>query len=201
MADKRITDVDYVSSLNSDESFFINQNNAIKQINKSNVVFGIANGGTGATNAADALSNLGITATATELNYCDGLTGNIQAQLNSNQSNLDNKMSISPYSIELNKNGESSIHGGYIDFHFGGSSEDYTSRIIEDSKGVVLLNNKEIRTGTVEVNNGGTGATDGATGLKNLFAAGYTVVSPYQYGDTLPDAGMQGRIFYKKVSG
>ena len=59
MANKRITDVDFVDSLNSNESFFINQNNAIKQINKENVVFGVANGGTGATTANEARINLG----------------------------------------------------------------------------------------------------------------------------------------------
>ena len=42
----------------------------------------ITNGGTGATNAAGALTNLGLTATAAELNYCDGVTSNIQTQLN-----------------------------------------------------------------------------------------------------------------------
>lgn len=42
----------------------------------------IANGGTGATTAAAALTNLGITATAAELNYTDGVTSNIQTQLN-----------------------------------------------------------------------------------------------------------------------
>ena len=55
----------------------------------------VAQGGTGATTAAGALTNLGLTATAseintldgitttvTELNYCDGVTGNIQTQLN-----------------------------------------------------------------------------------------------------------------------
>lgn len=42
----------------------------------------IANGGTGATTAAAALTNLGITATATELNYVDGVTSNVQTQLN-----------------------------------------------------------------------------------------------------------------------
>lgn len=43
----------------------------------------IAQGGTGATTAAQALINLGLTATATELNYCDGVTSNIQTQLDS----------------------------------------------------------------------------------------------------------------------
>lgn len=42
----------------------------------------VASGGTGATTAADALINLGLTATATELNYTDGVTSNIQTQLN-----------------------------------------------------------------------------------------------------------------------
>lgn len=42
----------------------------------------VTKGGTGATTAAAALSNLGLTASAAELNYCDGATSNIQAQLN-----------------------------------------------------------------------------------------------------------------------
>ena len=42
----------------------------------------INKGGTGATTAAQALINLGLTATAAELNYVDGVTSNIQTQLN-----------------------------------------------------------------------------------------------------------------------
>ena len=57
--EKRITDVDFLDSLSGDESFFINQNSAIKQINRSNIIFGITNGGTGATTAKDARVNLG----------------------------------------------------------------------------------------------------------------------------------------------
>ena len=41
----------------------------------------ITKGGTGATTSSGALTNLGITATASELNYCDGVTSNIQTQL------------------------------------------------------------------------------------------------------------------------
>ncbi len=52
---------------------------------------------------------------------------------------------------------------------------------------------------TVPVNNGGTGATDGATGLKNLLAAGPTILSAHQYGDTLPATGVEGQIFFLRV--
>lgn len=52
----------------------------------------------------------------------------------------------------------------------------------------------------VPIVNGGTNASDGATGLKNLFASGITVLSPYQYGDSLPAAGTAGRIFFKKIT-
>jgi hypothetical protein len=41
----------------------------------------VANGGTGSTTAAGALINFGLTATAAELNYTDGVTSNIQTQL------------------------------------------------------------------------------------------------------------------------
>lgn len=52
----------------------------------------------------------------------------------------------------------------------------------------------------VPIANGGTNASNGATGLKNLFAAGNTILSSYQYGDTLPAAGNAGRIFFKKLT-
>ena len=53
--------------------------------NANNITSGtipITRGGTGATTATGALTNLGLTATATELNYCDGVTSNVQTQLN-----------------------------------------------------------------------------------------------------------------------
>ena len=56
------------------------------------------------------------------------------------------------------------------------------------------------KTDIIPIENGGTNATDGSTGLKNLFADGITVLSSYQYGDELPTAGTVGRIFFKKLS-
>ena len=37
--------------------------------------------------------------------------------------------------------------------------------------------------------------------MTKLLAAGPMVLSPHQYGDTLPDPGIPGRIFFKRVSG
>ena len=44
------------------------------------------------------------------------------------------------HSIELNSAGSLSGYGGFIDFHFNGSSADYTSRIIEDASGKLNIN-------------------------------------------------------------
>ncbi len=57
----------------------------------------------------------------------------------------------------------------------------------------------KIADGAVTIAKGGTGSSNGATGLANLLAAGYTVLSANQYGTALPTAGTAGRIFFKKV--
>lgn len=61
------------------------QSNGTKLV-KSTDIIPVANGGTGATTADVALANLGLTATAAELNYTDGVTSNIQTQLNGKSS-------------------------------------------------------------------------------------------------------------------
>ena len=58
----------------------------------------------------------------------------------------------------------------------------------------------DVTSGTLAVARGGTGSTNGATGLNNLLKAGNTVLSSYQYGDELPSAGTKGRFFLKKVT-
>ena len=43
------------------------------------------------------------------------------------------------HGIELNSHGSLSNYGGVIDFHFNGSSDDYTSRLVEKDVGVLSL--------------------------------------------------------------
>lgn len=57
----------------------------------------------------------------------------------------------------------------------------------------------DITTDAVSMERGGTGANNGANGLKNLFAAGQTIISPNQYGTQLPSDAAAGRIFFLKV--
>lgn len=79
---------------------------------------------------------------------------------------------------------------------------EYDEKTFETKENVEsLLNTKfdKPENNIVPIANGGTNAADGATGLKNLFAAGNTVLSSYQYGDELPAAGNAGRIFFKRL--
>jgi hypothetical protein len=68
-------------------------------------VLPVANGGTGASTA-------------------DGARSNLDAMKNR------------PGSIEFNP-ATDATHGGYLDFHYNGRTDDYTSRIIEESSGVL----------------------------------------------------------------
>lgn len=153
MTTKRITDVDFLDKLESNESFFVNKNNAIRQIDKANIVFGITNGGTGATDAATARANLGAA------------------------------------DIETVNDIETSLDGLLTDFS---TYMESTDEIIE-----------QIFSRTTPIDRGGTGSNDGSIGLKNLLASGYTILSPYQYGEELPQDNSPetiGRIYLKKVN-
>lgn len=80
---------------------------------------------------------------------------------------------------------------------------DYNTETFETKKNVESLLNEKFDkpdNNIVPIDKGGTNASNGATGLANLFASGATVLSSYQYGDTLPAAGTAGRIFFKKIS-
>lgn len=54
---------------------------------------------------------------------------------------------------------------------------------------------------TVPMARGGTGAENGAEGLANMFAAGSTVLSPYQYGTELPANPAVGQVYFEEATG
>jgi hypothetical protein len=115
----------------------------------------VANGGTGSTTASGALTNLGLTATAaeintldgitattTELNYTDGVTSNIQTQLNAKGVGSVTSVGGTGTVQGLTLSGTVTSSGNLT---LGGSlaDVDLTSQV----------------TGTLPVANGGTGAT------------------------------------------
>jgi hypothetical protein len=54
--------------------------------------------------------------------------------------------------------------------------------------------------GAAPIENGGHGADNAEEGMQNLLAAGAVILSSLQFGDTLPDPGTPGRLFFKKVT-
>ena len=68
-----------------------------------------------------------------KLEYITTLKSDAQTQLNDL---ANNKMNIKPNFIEF-VTSEGTSNGGYLDFHFNGSTEDWTSRIIEEREGQI----------------------------------------------------------------
>lgn len=71
--------------------------------------------------------------------------------------------------LELGQYAES--HGGYIDFHFGGSADDYTSRIIENVKGEILIDALLKLSKALGIAYGGTGVTSTEALVQKVFGA------------------------------
>lgn len=61
---------------------------------------------------------------------------------------VEAKANLYGQSLKFLNIGSSAGHGGFIDFHFNGSTEGYTSRIIEDAKGRLSLRTSIVRVGT-----------------------------------------------------
>lgn len=120
----------------------------------------ISSGGTGASNAATARQNLGA-------------------------------MEANPSGIELGESLPSTAaHGGYIDFHYNGSTKDYTTRLIETAAGTLAIHGNMDVTGWVQCSNGLWIAHGGFYANNN---------NDMVYGTSLPTAGNKGRIFFKKA--
>ncbi len=95
----------------------------------------------GLMSAADKTKLDGIAAGATKITIDSAMsdTSTNPVQNKAVKAALNGKMDSSPGFIEMNPG--SVGHGGYIDFHYNGSTADYTSRIIEDSSGSINVPN------------------------------------------------------------
>ena len=99
--------------------------------------------------------------------------------------------STSLYGLELGETLPSTAaHGGYIDFHFNGSTADYTSRIIESQSGKLGVYGNFDVSGWIQCSNGLWIAGGGLYASNNNSSI---------YGTALPSAGTKGRIFFKKA--
>lgn len=85
-----------------------------------------------------------------------------------------------PSSIEFQPPSTSSAHGGYIDFHYNQSTENYTTRIIESSSGNLLV------TGGLRINNHSSVIGARLTGTNNSSLALTTGTSKWISSISLP---------------
>jgi len=93
-------------------------------------------------NSFDGTANVGDSTTRKGLSYVSNImmTGSIGSDAGDHLQNIYMTYFIyGPRGIEMNKYGGESGNGGFIDFHYAGSSADYTARIIEDSTNVVSI--------------------------------------------------------------
>jgi len=85
-----------------------------------------------------------------KLDYIKNLTGDAQVQLN-------NRMYAKPSFIEFNPT-DTMGHGGYLDFHYNGSTEDWTTRIIEEKSGQLRIMADKLRlSGVLDISDGDAG--------------------------------------------
>lgn len=132
----------------------------------------VANGGTGATTAAGARNALGLGNTAGALPVANGGTGATSAS--GACQNLIRGQAIWPQAIELGgTNSSGSGNGGFIDFHFNGSTSDNTSRIIEDASGQININGIKFPKNHPETTLDSLGVYVGSGSVGNGSAAGW----------------------------
>ena len=144
----------------------------------------IADGGTGSSTAAGALSNFGLTATATELNYTDGVTSNIQTQLDAKLSSTNPTITGTAIEDIYALSGTSASlepDNGSVQTHTLTGNTTYTDGFSAGQAITLMIDDGTAYTVTwptmTWVNNGGAAPT--------LATTGYTVVALWKVSTTL----------------
>jgi len=135
----------------------------VSSVNLASQVTGtlpITNGGTGSTTASGALTNFGLTATAAELNYTDGVTSAIQTQLNAKGVGSVTSVGGTGTVQGLTLSGTVTSSGSLT---LGGSLSD--------------INLASQVTGTLPVANGGTGVTSSTGTGSVVLSSAPTITS------------------------
>ena len=164
-----------------------------------NGVVPITKGGTGATDAASALINLGLTATATELNYMDGVTSNVQNQINKRQiATITSGSADDIYEYLTLRDIRTNNTELYNMFAAGGTKGENYAYIV-----TLFLSNTNEGASRVQIAVGytnayiATRAYYGTTGWKPWNMMMSSILHPYFTGTSLPTAGIKNRIFFK----
>ncbi len=152
-----------------------------------NRVTPISLGGTGATTASGALTNLGITATASELNYVDGVTSKIQTQLNNKQASITGGAStitssnlttsralISNSSGKVAVSAVTSTELGYLD----GVTSNVQTQLDEKANSSHSHSASNITSGILPIERGGTDASSASGAISNFKTAIVNLIYP-----------------------
>lgn len=142
-------------------------------------IIALNKGGTGATTAAQALINLGLQATATEINYCDGVSSNIQTQLN-NKAASDHTHNYA---------GSNSAGGAANSAVALQTARTFRTNLASTSAASFdgTANVTPGVTGTLPITNGGTGSSNASGARSNLGISVYNKATAcsnvYEIGD------------------
>ena len=121
------------------------------------------------TNTTYTLSSFGITATAAELNYMDGVTSNVQTQLNGKAASSHNHSAanITSGTLAVARGGTGITSNPSMLVNLGSTS----------AASVFATSPKPGITGTLAIAHGGTGATSAANARSNIGAAASDIIA------------------------
>ena len=121
------------------------------------------------TNTTYTLSSFGITATAAELNYMDGVTSNVQTQLNGKAASSHNHSAanITSGTLAVARGGTGITSNPSMLVNLGSTS----------AASVFATSPKPGITGTLAIAHGGTGATSAASARSNIGAAASDIIA------------------------